>query len=76
LPEEVLDVRPVLAQGGSPLKDVLKRWEALPLGACLRVIAPFPPAPMLALFSGRGVHAHCREIGPEEYHLLLGPKPG
>jgi len=74
LPEQHLDVRPLLAQGGSPLSGVLERWESLPQGVCLRVIAPFQPAPMLALFSARGIQARCQQAGPQEFHLLLGPK--
>jgi hypothetical protein len=75
LPEEQLDVRPVLASGGSPMDGVLSRWDSLAGGSVLRVIAPFQPMPLIALFSARGVQARCQQAGPEEFHLLLGPKP-
>ncbi len=69
-----LDVRAALARGESPLDGVLEAWAALPKGARLAVIAPFEPAPMMAMFSAQGVAVACREAGPDEYHLLLGPK--
>jgi len=69
-----IDAREALARGGSPLDGVLQAWEALPAGEGLCVIAPFEPAPMLSLFSARGVQGRCVQAGPEEYHLQLGPK--
>lgn len=69
-----LDVRPLLAQGQHPLDKVLEAWAALAPGQSLAVIAPFEPAPMMALFSAQGATVACRQAGPEEFHLLIGPK--
>lgn len=69
-----LDVRPLLAQGRHPLDQVLEAWAALAPGQRLCVIAPFEPAPMMALFSAQGAAVACRQAGPEEFHLLIGPK--
>jgi len=69
-----LDVRPVLAAGGHPLEAVQSAWSGLAAGERLLVIAPFEPAPMMAMFSALGVAVACREAGPDEFHLVLGPK--
>lgn len=71
---QTLDVRPVLAAGGHPLEAVQGAWIALAKGERLCVIAPFEPAPMMAMFSAQGVAVACRPMGDEEYHLMLGPK--
>jgi uncharacterized protein (DUF2249 family) len=71
---QTFDVRPILAQGGHPLDAVNAAWAALPAGQRLCVIAPFEPAPMMAMFSAQGVAVACREAAPGEFHLLLGPK--
>ena len=49
-----LDVRPILGSGRDPLDDVLAAVARLRPGAALLVTAPFRPAPLIALLSGRG----------------------
>lgn len=71
---QTFDARPILAGGGHPLEAVNAAWAALPAGQRLGVIAPFEPAPMMAMFSARGVAVQCRQRGPGEYWLLIGPK--
>jgi len=63
-----LDVRPILASGGSPLTAVLEEVAALPLSASLRLIAPFEPVPMFAKLADLGFdHAvHRRDDGTFE----------
>jgi hypothetical protein len=56
------------------LDGVLEAWGSLAPGMRLCVIAPFEPAPMLAMFSAQGVTVACRQVGDEEFQLLLGPK--
>jgi len=50
----VLDVRPLLEQGIEPLDSVLEALGELGPGGVLKVRAPFRPAPLVALLSGRG----------------------
>lgn len=71
---QTLDVRPVLAAGGHPLDSVLEAWGRLPAGQRLCVIAPFEPAPMMAIFSAQGVAVAGRKMGDEEFQLMIGPK--
>lgn len=70
-----MDVRPLLSQGKDPLDEIMAAWTALPAGEALAVCAPFQPQPLMALFSAQGVAVQCRQQGPGEHWLLIGPKP-
>jgi hypothetical protein len=50
-----LDVRPLLARGEEPLPAIRQRIAALSADEGLVVIAPFLPAPLIALLQGEGV---------------------
>lgn len=49
-----LDVRPLLASGVDPLQTILAATRRLQPGGALRVLAPFRPAPLLALLEAQG----------------------
>ena len=49
------DVRPLLARGEEPLPAIRQRIAALGDDEGLVVIAPFLPAPLIALLQGEGV---------------------
>lgn len=55
-----LDVRPLLARGIDPLEAILAATAHLLPGGTLRVLAPFRPAPLLALLGGRGFEVEAR----------------
>lgn len=44
--ERVLDVRPILAQGGTPCSAIETAAAEIPVGAALVVLVPFEPVPL------------------------------
>lgn len=66
----LLDVRPILAGGTDPLETILATLESLPPAGVLAIVAPFRPAPLLALLGGRG-HAPTVEALPGKTFLVL-----
>jgi hypothetical protein len=51
---KTLDVRPLLAGGTEPLREIRRRLDALPADNGLTVIAPFLPAPLIELLKSEG----------------------
>ncbi len=49
-----LDARPILAAGRDPLDDILAALDRLAADGVLALVAPFRPAPLLALLEARG----------------------
>jgi uncharacterized protein (DUF2249 family) len=58
-----LDVRPILAAGGSPLQVILDAADALGPDESLRLIAPFEPMPLYEVLAKRGLAARCAPQG-------------
>ena len=54
LPPLELDVRPILAAGGSPLGRILNTVERLQPGQSFKLLAPFEPAPLYQMLGNRG----------------------
>lgn len=50
----VLDVRPIIDEGGHPKDEVYARADELQLGECMELLAPFPPIPLLEGLNKRG----------------------
>ena len=50
----VLDVRPVLEQGGEPFVQIMEAAEPVPAGRSLVLIAPFEPVPLYGALGARG----------------------
>lgn len=48
------DVRPLLDRGEEPLPEIRRRVQALASDEGLVVVAPFLPAPLIALLQGEG----------------------
>ena len=59
-----LDARPILAGGEDPLAAILEALGGLAPDGVLKVVAPFRPAPLLALLSARGMRVSAREAAP------------
>lgn len=53
-PPVELDVRSVLASGGSPLPMILAKVNELAPGECLRLLVPFEPTPLYRMLAERG----------------------
>jgi len=55
--DQVLDVRPMLAQKQDPIKIILQSIDTLEEGNTLKLIAPFEPIPLIHMLNGKG-YAH------------------
>lgn len=53
-PFKLLDVRPLLAQGGEPFPLIRAKVDELAPGHGLTVVAPFLPAPLIELLKSEG----------------------
>jgi uncharacterized protein (DUF2249 family) len=71
---ERLDVRPILAAGTDPLQAILAALGGVAPDGMLQVVAPFRPAPLLALLSSRGYRCEAREDSPGTWAVeIRGP---
>lgn len=64
---EVLDVRPVLVEGGEPFVQIMETAERVPAGKSLVLIAPFEPAPLYQALGGRGFSHATERISDDEW---------
>lgn len=64
---EVLDVRPVLADGGEPFVQIMETAERVPTGKALVLIAPFEPVPLYQALAGRGFSHATERIADDEW---------
>jgi TetR/AcrR family transcriptional regulator len=69
-----LDVRPILATGTDPLHAILAALQTVAPDGMLQVIAPFRPAPLLALLTGQGFRCEAILLGSALWQVeVLGP---
>ena len=68
---EVLDVRPILAEGEDPLERILCALEELPKEGVLVLRAPFWPRPLLALLGERGYRLQVEEREGGLFEILI-----
>ncbi|HEX6543077.1 MAG TPA: DUF2249 domain-containing protein [Ktedonobacterales bacterium] len=64
---EVLDVRPVLEQGGEPFVQIMETAERVPAGKSLVLIASFEPVPLYGALGGRGFSHATERISDDEW---------
>lgn len=55
---QVVDIRPIIAEGQEPCCAIQPLLSDLPLAHGLRLIAPFFPAPLLEMSGAQGFHIH------------------
>lgn len=67
----LLDVRPILVRGVDPLGAILEALAAVPVGGVLAVVAPFRPAPLLALLGRRGHAVSVEPIAKNRFLVLV-----
>lgn len=53
--QEIIDVRPILAEGGCPFDTVIAKAKTLNTGEGITIIAPFNPLPLYESLQGIGV---------------------
>lgn len=72
-----LDVRPLLARGVDPLDVILGELDAVGPSGVVEITAPFRPAPLIALLTGRGHAVREQEIGPRHWtvEVIHGGRP-
>jgi hypothetical protein len=64
---EILDVRPVLAEGGEPFVQIMETAERVPTGQALVLIAPFEPTPLYYALGGRGFSYAAERVSDDEW---------
>jgi AcrR family transcriptional regulator len=72
-----LDVRPLIARGVDPLSEILAALESLPRAGVLILEAPFRPAPLLSLMTGRGHGVYAQELDERRWlvEVVIGNAP-
>lgn len=64
---QLLDVRPMLADGKEPFGTIMKAIDGLPDDGVLELTAPFDPIPLYAVLGDRGFQHHTEQRGPSEF---------
>lgn len=64
---EILDVRPILEQGGEPFVLIMETAERVSAGQSLVLIAPFEPVPLYGTLGGRGFSHATERISDDEW---------
>lgn len=60
-----LDVRPTIAAGKDPLKDIMKAVKETPLSGALKVINTFEPTPLIAVLEKQGYQYYVNNLDDE-----------
>ena len=63
----LLDVRPVLAQGGEPYRLIMDAVESLAPGETLVLRSPFDPVPLHRVLAGLGFSRSTRELARDDW---------
>lgn len=71
---KLLDVRPILKNGGEPFQEIMQTVKTLTPGQGLRLLAPFRPQPLFRVMEGRGFVHEAREIGDGDWEVLFTPQ--
>jgi uncharacterized protein (DUF2249 family) len=66
-----LDVRPILAGGKDPLKQILAVVKALNEGEVLKIISDFEPTPLVSLLKKQGFESYTRAIEKDLIHTYF-----
>ncbi|MBD5779765.1 DUF2249 domain-containing protein [Pelagicoccus sp. NFK12] len=73
---ERLDVRPLLAQGESPLGVILDAVQRVGTGKSLLVVAPFEPFPLYQLLAEQGYGYEAKMTDDGSWEILFSPVSG
>ena len=68
---KILDVRPILANGGEPFVLILETAAPLHAGDSLLLTAPFEPVPLYAALAERGFTHQTEAVSAEEWWVLF-----
>lgn len=65
------DVRPILASGVDPLKQIMEKITPLQTGQVLKIINTFVPAPLVTLLGRQGYESHVETISDDLVHAYF-----
>jgi len=71
---KILDVRPILRNGGEPFQEIMEAVRGLAPGQGLKLVAPFRPQPLFQVMEGRGFDHEAREIESGHWEVLFTPR--
>jgi uncharacterized protein DUF2249 len=71
----VLDVRPVLEQGGEPFVQIMEAAERVPAGQTLVLVAPFEPVPLYGVLGARGFAHAIQQLAADEWVVRFMREP-
>ena len=66
-----LDVRPTIASGADPFKEIMGAIKKMADDETLEIINVFEPTPLIQILKGKGYKTWTEKIGEEEYHTYF-----
>ena len=73
---KLVDVRPILRDGGEPFAEIMQSVASLADGQGLRLLATFKPEPLFAILGKQGFSHTAREIGEGDWEITFTPAVG
>lgn len=70
----ILDVRPILKDGGEPFQAIMEAVQSLEPGQSLQLLATFRPQPLFRVMASRGFDHEAREIGDGDWEVVFTPQ--
>ncbi len=67
----ILDVRPILMEGGEPFSDIMAAADRLAANQELKLLAPFKPVPLFAVMESRGFDHREQPIGGGDWEVVF-----
>lgn len=71
---KVLDVRPILKDGGEPFQAIMAAVQGLSPGQGLKLLATFRPQPLFRVMANQGYDHTAREIDGGDWEVLFTPR--
>ena len=65
------DVRPIIASGSDPFKEIMKRVELLQVGETLEIINSFEPIPLINILKNKGFDCSTERKDPTTVHAFF-----
>lgn len=77
-PDQVIDfdVRPIINAGADPLKQIVEKVKAVPVGGVLKITNSFAPTPLIALLEKQGFESYVDSINDELVETYFYKKVG
>ncbi len=64
-----LDVRPILASGADPFREIIAAATGVPEGGMLLLVAPFDPVPLREVLGANGFTSESAQTGVREWEV-------